>query len=216
VWLSATWNTSEGEYCLLASRLVVAWEYQILPGRDQLTAVHVAVGPTIMLRSGALFDFLDPWSSSFTIEDIAHGLSNICRYAGQCRKFYSVAEHSIYVSHVAQEFEYPALMHDAAEAFLGDITRPLKQLVPEFKRIEAEVERVIFSRFGIEWPVPPEVKSADLKVLAAEQAQIMPLGTDQWARTSNIIPADILVENWCPELAKRKFLERFESIKRLN
>jgi hypothetical protein len=187
-----------------------------LPGKDKPIAVHMAVGPTIMLRSGALFDFLDPWSSNFTIEDIAHGLSNICRYAGQCRKFYSVAEHSIHVSYAAQGFEYPALMHDAAEAFLGDVTRPLKQLVPEFKRIEAEVDRVIFSRFNIEWPIPPEVKGADLKVLAAEQAQIMPLGTDQWARTANVAPADILVEHWPPELAKRKFLERFESLKRLN
>jgi hypothetical protein len=190
--------------------------YHTLPSKDQPIAVHMSIGPTIMLRSGALFDFLDPWSSNFTIEDIAHGLSNICRYAGQCRKFYSVAEHSIQVSHVAKGFEYPALMHDAAEAFLGDVTRPLKQLVPEFKRIEAEVERVIFSRFGIEWPIPAEVKVADLKVLAAEQAQIMPLGTDQWARTSNVVPADIIVEHWSPEVAKRMFLDRFEYIKRLN
>jgi uncharacterized protein len=187
----------------------VEWKNHILPSKDQPIAIHMAVGPTIMLRSGALFDFLDPWSSNFTIEDIAHGLSNICRYAGQCRKFYSVAEHSIHVSYVAQGFEYPALMHDATEAFLGDITRPLKQLVPEFKRIETGVERAIFSRFGIEWPIPPDVKYADLKVLAAEQAQIMPLGTDRWVRTSNVVPADILVEHWSQEVAKQNFFGAF-------
>ena len=55
-----------------------------------MLAVNMALGPTIMLHSGALFDFLDPWASEFTIEDVAHGLSNICRYAGQCRAFYSV------------------------------------------------------------------------------------------------------------------------------
>jgi hypothetical protein len=167
----------------------------------------MAVGPTITLQSGTLFDFLDPWSSNFTIEDIAHGLSNICRYAGPSRKFYSVAEHSIHVCNTAKGFEYSALMHDAAEAFLGDITRPLKQVVPEFKRFEAEVERVIFSRFGIEWPVTPQVKSADLKVLAAEQAQIMPFGTDQWARTANVIPAAIFVEHWPPEVAWSRFFQ---------
>src|ERR1700710_1218663 len=87
---------------------------------EKVVAVHIAVGPTIMLNSGAVFDFLDPWSSEFTLEDIAHGLANICRYAGQCRSFYSVAEHSIHVSQTATGFEYEALMHDAAEAFLGD------------------------------------------------------------------------------------------------
>ncbi len=66
-----------------------------------MLAVNMAVGPTIRLRSGAIFDFLDPSSSEFTIEDVAHGLSNICRYSGQCRSFYSVAEHSLIVSRVA-------------------------------------------------------------------------------------------------------------------
>jgi uncharacterized protein len=188
----------------------------VLSGKTPPIAVHMAVGPTIMLQSGALLDFLDPWSSRFVIEDIAHGLSNICRYAGQCSRFYSVAEHSIHVSYVAKGFEYPALMHDAAEAFLGDITRPLKQLVPDFKRIEAEVERVIFERFGLQWPVPAEVKDADLQVLAAEQAQIMPAGTDQWARISNVVPAAIKVEHWSPDEAKQNFLSRLESLKRMN
>ena len=90
-----------------------------------------------MLQSGAWFDFLDPESSDFAIEDIAAGLSNICRYAGQCSGFYSVAEHSLLVSEVAFDHAYAALMHDAAEAFIGDVTRPLKQLLPDFKRIEA-------------------------------------------------------------------------------
>jgi 5'-deoxynucleotidase YfbR-like HD superfamily hydrolase len=96
-----------------------------------MVAVKVGVGPTIMLRSGAWFDFCAPASSDFTIDDIAHGLANICRYSGQCSSFYSVAEHSILVSETAKGFEFEALLHDAAEAFLGDITRPLKQMLPE-------------------------------------------------------------------------------------
>jgi len=93
-----------------------------------MIAVNMGVGPRIMLRSGGWFDFLDPWNSPFTVEDIAHGLAHVCRYAGQCDGFYSVAEHSMLVADIADEHPLQALLHDAAEAFMGDITRPLKQL----------------------------------------------------------------------------------------
>lgn len=63
--------------------------------------------------------------------------------------------------------------HDAAEAFIGDITRPLKQLLPEYKAIEANVEAAIYSRFSLNQMATPHVKLADLRVLAAEQAQLM-------------------------------------------
>lgn len=177
-----------------------------------MVAVKVGVGPTIMLRSGAWFDFCAPASSDFTIDDIAHGLANICRYSGQCSSFYSVAEHSILVSETATGFEFEALMHDAAEAFLGDITRPLKQMLPEYKRIEADVERAILDRFGVNWPIPLEVKQADLRVLAAEQKQIMPEGTDSWVRGQKVEPAPILVRHLLPDEAKHLFLERFEML----
>src|SRR5689334_25068051 len=98
---------------------------------SKVIAVRIDVGPSIMLQSGAWFDFAAPHDSPFTIEDIAHGLANICRYSGQCRRFYSVAEHALLVAETAAGFELEALMHDAAEAFLGDITRPLKQMLPE-------------------------------------------------------------------------------------
>lgn len=182
----------------------MAWE------ANRVIAVRTDVGPSIMLQSGAWFDFAAPHSSPFTIEDIAHGLSHICRYSGQCNGFYSVAEHSLLVSETVTGFELEALMHDAAEAFLGDITRPLKQMLPDYKRIEGEVERAIFSRFGIQTPIPREVKQADLRVLAAEQRQIMPRGTDYWLRGQDVVPAPIVVRNLPPVEAKRAWLERFE------
>ncbi len=180
----------------------------------KVIAVRMDVGPSIMLQSGAWFDFGAPHSSLFTIEDIAHGLANICRYSGQCSRFYSVAEHSLLVSETAEGFEFEALMHDAAEAFLGDVTRPLKQMLPEFKRIEAEVERAIFDRFGIAYPIPPQVKKADLRVLAAEQRQIMPEGTDGWVRGQRVEPAPVVVKNLSPLEAKAAFMERFEILSR--
>jgi uncharacterized protein len=180
--------------------------------QDSMVAVKVGIGPTIMLRSGAWFDFCAPATSEFTIEDIAHGLANICRYSGQCSRFYSVAEHSILVSEVAVGFELEALLHDAAEAFLGDITRPLKQMLPEYKRIETEVEHAILDRFGVPWPLPPQVKQADLRVLAAEQSQIMPEGTDGWVRGQKVVPAQIVVRHLSPDEAKHVFLERFKML----
>lgn len=180
--------------------------------KNGVVAVKVGVGPTIMLHSGAWFDFCAPHESAFTIEDIAHGLAQICRYSGQCRNFYSVAEHSLLVSETAAGFEFEALMHDAAEAFLGDVTRPLKQMLPEFKRIEAEVEHAIFERFGIVHPLSPEVKKADLRVLAAEQRQIMPAGTDGWVRGQKVEPAPVTVRHLPPMEAKAAFMERFNAL----
>src|SRR5262249_28036751 len=153
-------------------------------------------------QSGAWFDFCSPAESPFVIEDIAQGLANICRYSGQCSRFYSVAEHSLLVSEVAVGFEFEALLHDAAEAFVGDITRPLKQMLPEYKRIEREVETAVFRKFGIPSPLPIAVKNADLRVLAAEQRQIMPKGTDGWVRSQKVVPAPVVVRHLTPEQAK--------------
>lgn len=180
--------------------------------QGQVTAVRVGTGPQIMLASGGWFDLMDPWSSDFTIEDIAHGLGNQCRYAGQCSRFYSVAEHSLHVSDVVDGFYLEALLHDAAEAFLGDITRPLKQLLPDYRRIEKDVESAIYARFGLNPDALHVVKEADLTVLAAEQAQIMPTGTNEWATLAGIEPAPIRVEHLSPDESRRAFLQRFHEL----
>jgi hypothetical protein len=176
-----------------------------------VTAVRMGTGPQIMLASGNWFDFKDPWNSEFTIEDIAQGLSNLCRYAGQCRQFYSVAEHSLQVAALVPEYPLEALLHDAAEAFLGDITRPLKQLLPDFQRIEREIEAVIQYRFRLDSRARDVVKKADLRVLAAEQAQIMPLGTDEWISAAGVVPASINICHIHPEVAQQAFLSAFHA-----
>ena len=178
-----------------------------------VVGVRVATGPTIMLASGKWFDFLDPHGSEFDILDIANGLSKVCRYAGQCKEFYSVAEHSLIVSEQVDDYAYEALLHDAAEAFMGDITRPLKQLVPEFKRLEATIEAAITERFNLRPDYRSVVKQADLRVLAAEQLQIMAQGCADWAQEAGIKPAAIKVQNLAPEKAKEAFLSRFYDLK---
>jgi hypothetical protein len=175
-----------------------------------VVAVNVAKGPTITLASGRLFDFLDPHGSDFDIGDIAHGLAHVCRYAGQCRAFYSVAEHSMLVAEIVPEFAFEALLHDAAEAFIGDVTRPFKQLLPEYKRIEATVEDAIIERFGLDRTSRQAVKDADLRVLAAEQAQVMAPGCADWAADAGIEPAPVVVRYLDPAAAKRVFLQHYD------
>jgi len=103
-------------------------------------------------------------------------------------------------------------MHDAAEAFLGDVTRPLKQLLPEYKKIEANVEAAIFARFGIERSASSEMEAADVRVLAAEQQQIMPPGTNAWAARSGVCPAPVEVRFLPPAAACQRFLGRYAAL----
>lgn len=177
-----------------------------------MAAVRIAMGPSIRLHGGAWLDLTTPESCDFTIDDIAHGLALQCRYAGQCRDFYSVAEHSLLVCEMVGEDPLAALLHDAAEAFLGDVTRPLKQILPDYRKVEARMQAAILERFGVATVPNPAIKRADLRVLAAEQKQVMPEGTDEWADRDGIEPAPVTVRFLAPFEAKRQFLARFESL----
>lgn len=113
---------------------------------------------------------------------------------------------------VAPEFALRTLMHDAAEAFIGDVTRPLKSLLPEYKAIERTIEAAIAERFKIDnWNVA-EVKAVDLEMLAAEQQMMMPAIGDDWAALAGVTPAPIEIAFWRPHTAREAFLERFAEL----
>ena len=174
--------------------------------------VRRIIGPTILLHSGAYFDFENPKGSDFTIGDIARGLSHICRFAGQCDRFYSVAEHSVYVSQlVPAEHAFAALMHDAPEAFVGDMTKPLKSMCADYQAVEKVVEAAVLGRFGLSLPLHPSVKEADIVMLATEQAQIM-RNRDDWEYTRGRTVADVSIACLVPDEAMRFFLARFDEL----
>lgn len=169
---------------------------------------------TIALSSGAYFDFSCPNLSTdnLSIQDIARGLANTCRFGGQCNGFYSVAEHSVLVSRIAPiGFEYEALMHDAGEAVLGDIPKPLKQLLPDYMALERQVDASLAASFDFQYPKSSEVKKLDYMMLAAEQIQVMG-NSDIWALTHGVAPANVKVEFWSPEVAYREFMRRYEEV----
>lgn len=178
----------------------------------QGTTVRHIVGPTILLFSGNYFDFLDPEHSIFTIEDVAQGLSLACRFAGQCKQHYSVAQHSVHLSDLLPaQYRYAGLMHDAAEAFIGDVSRPLKDLLPEYRAIEERVEKAVFAHFGVVHPIPDIVKEFDIVMLETEQRQLM-RNRDDWDYTRGRQCANIVIPNISNEQARELFLDRYRHL----
>ncbi len=142
----------------------------------------------IMLASGVLFDLTNPAGSPMSLQDIAHGLGRVCRFAGQTNRFYSVAEHCFHVARlVPVELARVALLHDASEAFIGDVTRPLKALLPDYQAIEARIEAVIEDVFltpaerDLGGFKAPAVKAADLAMCLVEARELMPNVPGYWS-----------------------------------
>lgn len=174
--------------------------------------VRRIIGPTILLTSGAYFDFEAPEACEITIEDIAHGLAMTCRFAGQCSRHYSVAQHSVHLSHIVPpEHAYQGLMHDASEAVVGDMAKPLKTMLPEYSVIEKRAEAAIFKRFNVATPLPPTIKEADIQMLVTEQRQLMK-NRDDWEYTRGRRPLDFVIPAWSPEEAKAQFLARYAEL----
>ena len=166
----------------------------------------------IQTHSGKRFYPLNPTPSSIDINDIAAALSKQCRYAGHCLRFYSVAEHCVLMARAAKPaHQLAALMHDASEAYLVDIPSPLKPYLGGYKEMESDVMGVIAAKYDFSWPLPPEVKELDHRILADERSQNMSPMTDadsaEWG--SELPPLGIDLQYWTPERGHREFITSF-------
>lgn len=171
------------------------------------------MSPTIETASGKEFNYLQPSQASIDIRDIAHALSHLCRYTGHCRAFYSVAQHSVIVSRIveeqAPELALRALLHDAAEAYIGDVASPLKQLLQDYRYIEAVVEDAINEKFGFFGPQPAIIKHADMVALATEKRDLMPDTMVHWEIVNKFQPRERPISPLPSSLARNMFLERY-------
>lgn len=170
--------------------------------------------PTILTRAGHYFDFSDPERSHIDIDTIAHALAHICRFTGHTSSFYSVAQHSVLVSHlVPPEHALAGLLHDAPEAYIGDVAAPLKALLPDYKAIEARVEAAVLAYFDLPAQLPACVKLADLCALATEQRDLMPPNDGAtWACLQGIAPSPHNITPMDPRHARLYFLARFHEL----
>ena len=167
------------------------------------------MNPTILTKDGSYFNFQTPWESTIDIGSIAHALSHICRFTGHTRQFYSVAQHSYMTSMIVPpQFALQALLHDAAEAYIGDVASPLKQMLPEYKRIEHEVEEAVLQHFGITLPLDASIKRADLVMLATEARDLLPKHTS-WFAGTDIQPLKETLVPLDSYYAKKLFINRF-------
>lgn len=168
----------------------------------------------IMTFSGLYVNVLNLQPENILLEDIAHALSMQCRFAGHCKDFISIAQHSVNVSrNVSAENALWGLLHDASEAYVTDIPRPLKYVsnMAGFVEIEERIQRVIAERFNLPWPIPEEVKTQDGVELLTEWESFKPLGGMSWnGSLSHLSPRDEKLVSWAPPVAKQTFLDTFK------
>lgn len=173
------------------------------------------LGDWMQTFSGRAFWPIDPRAEEVFIEDIAHALSLQCRFGGHCRIFYSVAEHSVRVSQVVPHaMRLAALLHDAAEAYLVDLPRPIKRsssLGEHYTELEARVQGAVFERFGLELPLPDEVHDADNVLLMTEARDLMAAPPMAW-KESRYRPLDEPIVPLGPSDAEAAFLRAFAEL----
>jgi uncharacterized protein len=178
-----------------------------------------APGPYLQTVSGRWVNPSDPDPEQLDAGDIARALANQCRFGGHCRVFYSVAQHSVIVSQLVEqnggdvEDAFAALMHDATEAYLGDMPHPLKHRSPlgaEFKAAEDDLERAISDRFRVK-PDVPEIKRVDRALLAAER-RAFSAERWHWPELEGVEPLDLDLTAWPPDEAAEAFARRYAEL----
>lgn len=167
----------------------------------------------IQTYSGHKFYPLNPQLESICIEDIAHALSLQCRFTGHCKFHYSVAQHSVLVSYLCNdEDKLHGLLHDASEAYIADVSSPIKRLpqLSGYKLIEEKIQKTIYNKFGLTKMEPPSVKQADLLMLGIEAQSLLNSIHPDWKFP--IKPPPFGIMSLTPIEAEDLFLERFREL----
>lgn len=175
----------------------------------------------ILTYTGKQFRPLDPEWDMIDIVDIAHALSNTCRFTGHTNTFYSVAQHSYLVSLLCDDHQLYGLLHDASEAYLCDISTPVKKsaIFRGYREAEQWLQGMILLRYGIrQLEMPKEVKGADKFMGIWEGVSFMPECEGAfWTDNKGVLVAEINyapLNPWSPKVAEEKFITRFDKLYR--
>ena len=169
-------------------------------------------------RTGVRFDLLHPKAADIRAEDVAHALAHICRYNGHVSEYYSVAEHCCLMADwaLANDSELLArecLVHDAAEAYVGDIVRDTKALLHGYQDLEDAVQRVVREAWGIgEPPIAGLVKMVDNRILVDESHALYRSRGGGWKGIEGLEPLGVKVECWDPRKAKYEYRHRLRRL----
>lgn len=167
--------------------------------------------------SGIAFDLDDPRPEMVVIDDIAVSLARLPRFLGHTFQPYNVAQHSLLVSNLCPEFPLEALLHDAHEAYVGDLTRPCKRLLETYapgvwKGLEERIQAAIEKRFGLlHCASVGEIKFADDALLVTEARDLLPRGTDGW-QLIKATPLAARIEPQPEGVSRDMFLQRFHEL----
>lgn len=176
-------------------------------------------GDWIQTFTRQAFDVQNFREGHIRLEDIAHALSHICRFSGHTDEFYSVAQHALMVSYLcAPEDAKFGLLHDATEAYIGDLATPIKKLIPEYKQYEIDLWAVIARRFDLPVKSPASVKQADILALHWEANNLFARGPmfrwapDPTSEQMQNVPKTLFT-SLPPIAAKALFLERYTEVR---
>ncbi len=168
---------------------------------------------TIKVSAGHYVDLANPDPSTIEVKSIAAALSKVCRFGGHCPQFYSVAEHCIHATALACSEGYTGdalvavFLHDAAEAYIGDMVKPLKVTMPQYGEAEQRIEAAIQAAFGVDFSKWMDViKRFDRAMLKAEKVTMWPEDTENWAGFSEIEDRVVKFQFWEPSQAEMQFL----------
>lgn len=167
----------------------------------------------IVTLSGIQFDLENFSEDAISIHDIAAALSKLCRFTGHCKEFYSVAQHCVIGSDfVSKENKLAFMLHDASEAYLADIAKPHKSLLPEYQERETRLQGLICEKFRVTFPFVDEIHDIDQRMMATEIRQLTHFDESLWGEYIQPEPLDVLIEPWGWRRAYAEYFVRLHSL----
>lgn len=167
-------------------------------------------GDWIQTAMGRQFWPMDPRAGDIDVQDVARALSLLCRFGGHCLRFYSVAEHSVLLaSKVSPQNRLWALLHDASEAYLVDVPRPIKRFLGGYSEAENKIMDAVCEHFGLSGDMPAEVKDMDTRILTDERRQNMAPAPKPWSTDAE--PIGVTLQFWQPVRARREWLQALDA-----